>query len=89
MATEPYWCRTRPTISLLPSISTGAIMETLVSPARLREGLLQKEAALKLGTTTRTLQRWQRANFGPQPYRDGGRLLYDPTDLAAFIAGAR
>jgi DNA-binding transcriptional MerR regulator len=62
-------------------------MDTL-SPA-LRQGLTQQEVAKALGTTTRTLQRWQRAGFGPQPVRDGAHVLYDPVAVAAFKAGAR
>lgn len=64
-------------------------MHTLISPARLREGLLQTETAVELNKSTRTLQRWARAGFGPQPYRDGARVLYDPAAVAAFKAGVR
>jgi hypothetical protein len=62
-------------------------MQTLASP--LRQGLTQQEAARELGTTTRTLQRWHKAGFGPRPMRDGVCALYDPAALAAFKAGAR
>jgi hypothetical protein len=58
-------------------------------PAGLRHGLRQKEAAAKLGVSLRTLQRWTRDGFGPQPYRDGASVLYDPAALAAFASGVR
>jgi hypothetical protein len=62
-------------------------MQAIGSP--LRQGLTQQEAARSLGTTTRTLQRWHKAGFGPQPIRDGVCALYDPAAVAAFKAGAR
>jgi DNA-binding transcriptional MerR regulator len=62
-------------------------MDNLVS-AKLRRGLRQTEVAAKLGVTPRTLQRWARDGFGPQPHRDGASVLYDPADIAAFTAGA-
>jgi excisionase family DNA binding protein len=58
-------------------------------PAALRHGLRQKEAAVQLGVSPRTLQRWMRDGFGPQPHRDGSHVLYDPADIMAFLAGAR
>lgn len=56
--------------------------------ATLRLGMSQVEAAARLGVSRRTLHNWQRTNYGPQPVRDGARLLYDPADVAAFAAGA-
>ncbi len=64
-------------------------MITLDSHIRLRPGLLQKEAADELQVSTRTLQRWSRQGFGPQPVRDGSRVLYDPAAVEAFKAGVR
>ncbi len=63
-------------------------METLISTP-LRQGLLQKEAAQHLGVSERTQRRWYLDGYGPQPYRDGSRLLYNAADLAAFAAGGR
>jgi DNA-binding transcriptional MerR regulator len=57
-------------------------------PMNLRAGLTQVEVAALLKVTDRTLLNWRRAGFGPQPIRDGNRLLYDPADVAAFQAGA-
>lgn len=57
-------------------------------PATLRAGLSQVEAAALLGTTRRTLNNWHRSGFGPQPVRDGARLLYDRAEVEAFAAGA-
>ncbi len=57
-------------------------------PAAFRAGLLQKEAAAILGITARTLQNWRLRGFGPQPYEDGGRLLYDRAAVEAFKSGA-
>lgn len=58
-------------------------------PAALRAALLQKEAAELLGVSVRTLSNWRRDGFGPQPIRDGGRLLYDRATVEAFSRGAR
>lgn len=55
----------------------------------LRTGLLQKEVAAELGVTVRTLSQWAKDGFGPEPTRDGNRLLYCPAAVAAFKAGAR
>lgn len=66
-------------------------MLTTPSPA-LRLGLSQIEAAALLGISRRTLNNWQRANFGPRPVREGerpgARLLYDRAEVEAFAAGA-
>lgn len=53
--------------------------------APLRRGLLQREAAAEIGVTPRTMQRWAGQRIGPQPHRDGTTVLYDPTEVAAFI----
>lgn len=57
-------------------------------PAALRAGLTQAEAAAILRVTDRTLRNWRKAGFGPQPVRDGGRVLYDRGAVEAFQAGA-
>ena len=56
-------------------------------PAALRAGLSQIEAASLLGVTRRTLNNWRQAGFGPQPIRDGRRLLYDRGQVEAFRTG--
>ncbi|MGN6849601.1 MAG: MerR family transcriptional regulator [Sphingomicrobium sp.] len=61
---------------------------THVSNPAMRAGLLQREVAEQLGVTVRTLNTWLREGYGPQPVRDGNRLIYDPADVATFIAGA-
>lgn len=58
-------------------------------PAALRAALLQKEAATILGVSPRTLHNWRRDGFGPQPYEDGGRWLYDRAAIEAYAAGVR
>jgi DNA-binding transcriptional MerR regulator len=63
-------------------------MTSVPNPA-LRTGLLQKEVAEQIGVTVRTLNSWLRDGYGPQPVRDGNRLLYDPADVAAFASGVR
>ena len=63
-------------------------MITSVRPA-LRAGIQQNEAAAVLGVSTRTLRKWLHAGYGPQPTRDGGRLLYDRASLQSFMAGVR
>jgi predicted DNA-binding transcriptional regulator AlpA len=57
-------------------------------PAALRAGLTKSEAAALLRVSKKTLWNWRRANFGPQPIRDGARLLYDRSAIEAFKAGA-
>jgi predicted site-specific integrase-resolvase len=54
----------------------------------LRLGLNQLETAALLGVTRRTLNNWQRTGYGPQPVRDGNRLLYSRAEVEAFAAGA-
>lgn len=54
----------------------------------LRPGLSQVEAAAILEVDPRTLRKWASRNYGPQPIRDGNRLLYDPVDIEAFALGA-
>jgi hypothetical protein len=31
-------------------------------------------------------QDWAAKGYGPQPVRDGNRLLYDPAEITAFIS---
>ena len=56
-------------------------------PVTLRAGLSQLEAAAFLAVTDRTMRNWQRSGFGPQPVRDGARLLYDRAEVESFAAG--
>lgn len=62
---------------------------TTSAPPYLRSALLQREAAEMLGVTPKTLRAWLHSGYGPQPVRDGSRLLYDRAELSAFLAGAR
>jgi DNA-binding transcriptional MerR regulator len=57
-------------------------------PAVLRAGLTKAEVARLLSVSEKTLWNWARSGFGPQPIRDGARLLYDPAQVEAFAAGA-
>lgn len=49
--------------------------------------LLQKDAAAKIGVTTRTMRRWMRDGFGPPATRVGPALLYDRAAVEAFSRG--
>lgn len=60
---------------------------THVSNPAMRAGLLQREVAEQLGVTVRTLNSWLHAGYGPQPVRDGNRLVYDTADVEAFASG--
>ena len=55
--------------------------------ATVRTGVTISEAAEFLGRSEKTLFNWRKCKFGPQPVRDGNRLLYDRAELAAFRAG--
>ena len=61
-------------------------MPTNQTPA-LRIGLTLVEAAAILNITPRSLQRWATRGYGPQPVKDGSRVLYSPVDVAAHVAG--
>ena len=56
-----------------------------VNSARLREA----EAARRLGTSVRTLQKWRCNGKGPRFVRLSRAVRYDPADLDAFIAVGR
>jgi predicted DNA-binding transcriptional regulator AlpA len=56
-----------------------------VNPALLREA----EAARRLGTSVRTLQKWRCNGKGPRFVRLSRAVRYDPADLDAFIAVGR
>jgi len=56
-----------------------------VSVALLREA----EAARRLGTSVRTLQKWRCNGKGPRFVRLSRVVRYDPTDLDTFIAAGR
>ena len=58
----------------------------------LTEPLLPTRRAAELlgGLSVRTLERWRVEGRGPRYVRIGGRVMYDPRDLAEFAArGAR
>jgi predicted DNA-binding transcriptional regulator AlpA len=48
--------------------------------------LSQREAATMLGLSSRTLERWRSSGDGPNFIKAGHRVLYNPTDLEAWIA---
>jgi hypothetical protein len=50
-----------------------------------REG----EAARRLGTSVRTLQKWRWNGNGPKFIRLGRAVRYDPADLSAFVVAGR
>jgi Helix-turn-helix domain len=56
-----------------------------VIPVLLREG----DAARRLGTSVRTLQKWRCNGKGPRFVRLSRAVRYDPADLDAFIAVGR
>ena len=60
-------------------------MSVTVSAALLREA----EAARRLGTSVRTLQKWRCSGKGPRFVRLSRAVRYDPSDLDAFIAVGR
>ena len=51
--------------------------------------LTQKEVAGLLGVTTRTLQRWAHASFGPPATKVGSATVYDRAAVDAFARGVR
>jgi hypothetical protein len=56
-----------------------------VIPTLLREG----DAARRLGTSVRTLQKWRCNGKGPRFVRLSRAVRYDPADLDTFIAVGR
>jgi predicted DNA-binding transcriptional regulator AlpA len=51
--------------------------------------LREAEAAHRLGTSVRTLQKWRCNGKGPRFVRLSRAVRYDPEDLEAFIAVGR
>jgi hypothetical protein len=51
--------------------------------------LREAEAARRLGTSVRTLQKWRCNGNGPRFVRLSRAVRYDPADLDAFIAVGR
>jgi hypothetical protein len=47
--------------------------------------LSSAELAAKLGRSVVTLERWRRLRKGPPFYRVMGRVVYDPTDVDAWL----
>lgn len=43
--------------------------------------------AKRLGVTTRTLANWAQSEYGPRPVRVGGAVLYDVSQVDAFLFG--
>lgn len=61
------------------------------SPARQGRGrLLHPPAAAEyLGFAVQTLARWRTEGGGPEYVKIGGRVLYEPAALEAFVASRR
>jgi predicted DNA-binding transcriptional regulator AlpA len=55
----------------------------------LRDLLREAEAARRLGTSMRTLQKWRCNGKGPRFVRLSRAVRYDPADLDAFVAIGR
>jgi len=51
--------------------------------------LREAEAARRLGTSVRTLQKWRCNGKGPRFVRLSRAVRYDPADLEAFIGVGR
>lgn len=51
----------------------------------LRKLLPPKDAAERLGLQKRTLEHWRWKGKGPDYTRVGGRIMYDPADLDAWL----
>lgn len=51
--------------------------------------LTRAEAASLLGLAVGTLQNWASAGRGPSFHRVGSRVLYDLSDLRAYVAAGR
>jgi predicted DNA-binding transcriptional regulator AlpA len=48
--------------------------------------ITHKEAAARLGRTTKTLWQWRRDKYGPPFYRLGGDLLYRPEEIEKWLS---
>lgn len=55
----------------------------------LRDLLREAEAARRLGTSIRTLQKWRCNGKGPRFVRLSRAVRYDPADLDVFVAIGR
>jgi DNA-binding transcriptional MerR regulator len=55
-------------------------MQTLVTTRQLAE---------TLGITPQTLRKWRWSGFGPSFIRLGGRVVYDPADVDAWLSARR
>jgi predicted site-specific integrase-resolvase len=48
-----------------------------------------REAARRLGTTTRTLKYWRQIGHEPIPYKIGARWKYNACDVKALVEAGR
>ncbi len=53
------------------------------------EYMTTKEVADLLRTSPETVRYWRHIGKGPQSFKVGRKVLYDRTDIEAFIAAAR
>jgi predicted DNA-binding transcriptional regulator AlpA len=51
--------------------------------------LNEREAAKRLGLARKTLSNWRSRGCGPAHYRLGGRVMYSPDDVDAWLATRR
>lgn len=51
--------------------------------------LTTQEAADRLRTTPETLRFWRHVGKGPRSFKAGKRVLYDATDIDAWVAGLK
>jgi DNA-binding transcriptional MerR regulator len=49
----------------------------------------EKATAERIGLSPKTLANWRSSGGGPPFYKLGGRVLYDPCDLDAWVASRR
>jgi predicted DNA-binding transcriptional regulator AlpA len=47
----------------------------------------ESEVRARFGVSRSTMFRWRRDGVGPRCYHLGPRLMYDPADLTAWLAG--
>ena len=45
----------------------------------------QHKASEMLGVSCTTLARWRRANYGPKPFKLGGKVRYQLSDIKKFV----
>lgn len=59
--------------------------------SRLRSGRLlsAKELAEFLQIQVKTIYEWHHRGEGPTPFRVGGRLRFDPTDVARWLESSK